>query len=192
MEKEKIKRVVIRLHEYGMKTHDISYLIPATVDEIDAIRDDYVRLCGEIEEDYWEYEWPKVQAGIREWIQDIPEEERVKMRRDHLLAVLKELKSTPFDPRVKPLLREIKIFTNKEEGIKPEEVLRARDFPISELVHFKRRLTLCIWHDEKTPSLHLFPDNHVHCFGCGKTGDAIAVSMQLNHCSFREAVAKLL
>jgi hypothetical protein len=36
----------------------------------------------------------------------------------------------------------------------------------------------CPWHEEKTPSCHVFP-NHVHCFGCGKTGDVVDVAIAL-------------
>ena len=39
---------------------------------------------------------------------------------------------------------------------------------------------LCPFHGEKTPSFYVVPDKRIyHCFGCGKTGDAIKFVMEL-------------
>ena len=38
----------------------------------------------------------------------------------------------------------------------------------------KNHQTCCPFHDDKTPSLRIYPEtNTYHCFGCGKTGDVI-------------------
>ena len=37
--------------------------------------------------------------------------------------------------------------------------------------------TSCLFHNERTPSLKLY-DDHFHCFGCGKSGDVIALIAQ--------------
>lgn len=37
--------------------------------------------------------------------------------------------------------------------------------------------TSCLFHNERTPSMKLYPD-HFHCFGCGKSGDVIALAAQ--------------
>src|SRR4030088_755966 len=51
---------------------------------------------------------------------------------------------------------------------------------------------LCPFHGEKTPSFYVVPDKRIfHCFGCGKTGDAIKFVMQLDGKSFREAAEHL-
>lgn len=71
------------------------------------------------------------------------------------------------------------------------DIERARQYPIENFMKFQQKKAKCIWHDEKTPSMHLFPDNHVHCFGCGKWGDAIDVLMQIEGISFTQAVNKL-
>lgn len=50
--------------------------------------------------------------------------------------------------------------------------------------------TSCLFHNERTPSLKLY-DDHFHCFGCGKSGDVIAlVAQRLNISQFE--TAKLL
>ncbi len=70
-----------------------------------------------------------------------------------------------------------------------DKILRAKSFPIDEIIEFNRRhRTKCIWHNDSDPSLQYYPnDNHVYCFACGHHGDAIDVYRQLHKCSFNEA-----
>lgn len=49
----------------------------------------------------------------------------------------------------------------------------------------------CPFHHEKTPSLKIFPDNHWHCFGCGKGGSVIDFVMELFGLRFPDAVVRL-
>lgn len=47
--------------------------------------------------------------------------------------------------------------------------------------------TSCLFHSERTPSMKLYHD-HFHCFGCGKSGDVIAlVAQRLNISQFDSA-----
>lgn len=70
---------------------------------------------------------------------------------------------------------------------------RAKQYPIEELIKFDRqRNAKCIWHNEKTASMHLYSDNHVYCFGCSKGDDAVGVFQTLHNLSFDEAVNRLV
>ncbi|MHC4959975.1 MAG: DNA primase [Planctomycetota bacterium] len=84
----------------------------------------------------------------------------------------------------------------------PEEVIRsvldAVDIvdTISRFVSLKRSGTsfqgLCPFHDEKTPSFHVFPNSgRFKCFGCGEGGDAIAFLMRRENLSFMESLEEL-
>lgn len=75
-----------------------------------------------------------------------------------------------------------------------DEILIAKSVPIPKLLKFNHeRKTNCIWHNEKSASLHYYKDtNTVYCFGCGKHGDVIDVYRQVNNCSFTEAVRNLI
>ncbi|MDP3779325.1 MAG: CHC2 zinc finger domain-containing protein [bacterium] len=47
----------------------------------------------------------------------------------------------------------------------------------------------CILHDDRVPSLAVYPDTQsFYCFGCGIGGDAICFLMEAEHLTFREAL----
>jgi len=50
-----------------------------------------------------------------------------------------------------------------------------------------KRRTLCPFHEEKTPSFFIYPDNSYYCFGCGVHGNAIDFMMIKFGYSFQEA-----
>jgi hypothetical protein len=53
-------------------------------------------------------------------------------------------------------------------------------------------LTLCPFHSEKTPSFHLFEqDHHYHCYGCGAHGDIVDFIQATKGCSKLEALQML-
>ena len=53
-----------------------------------------------------------------------------------------------------------------------------------------RHTGLCPFHQEKTPSFHVYPDGY-HCFGCGAHGTALGFLMELDGLTFPEAVEAL-
>ena len=75
----------------------------------------------------------------------------------------------------------------------------AREVPISTLHHFERlkrtgsrSVSLCPFHNEKTPSFTLYPDNSFHCFSCGAHGrDSVDFFRLLNGVDFKTAVTAL-
>ncbi len=51
---------------------------------------------------------------------------------------------------------------------------------------------LCPFHDERTPSFHVRPDEkHYHCFGCQSSGDAFAFVMETEGLDFKSALESL-
>ena len=50
---------------------------------------------------------------------------------------------------------------------------------------------LCPLHDDKEPSLRIYPDGTFYCFGCQKRGDVIDMYAALNQLTNREAIAEL-
>lgn len=95
-------------------------------------------------------------------------------------AFIKEHTKVVYEPR------------KRDQKIK-DKILKAKDYPIDSLIQFSQNKAVCLWHNEKTPSLHYYRDtNSCYCFGqCGKAFDAIDVYRKLTNCSFKEAVEKL-
>lgn len=51
---------------------------------------------------------------------------------------------------------------------------------------------LCPFHDERTPSFHVRPDEkHYHCFGCQASGDPFAFVMETEGLDFKQALEAL-
>jgi DNA primase len=46
----------------------------------------------------------------------------------------------------------------------------------------------CPFHAEKSPSFHVYPDNHYYCFGCKEHGDAITFVRKTREMSFVESL----
>jgi len=46
----------------------------------------------------------------------------------------------------------------------------------------------CPFHAEKSPSFHVYPDNHYYCFGCKESGDAITFVRKTREMSFIESL----
>lgn len=75
-----------------------------------------------------------------------------------------------------------------------KDIIKAKDIPMDYLIDFNSSgSALCIWHDEKTPSMHWNrKTNRVKCFGCDMGGDTIDVVIQLQGVDFKEALGVLL
>lgn len=83
-------------------------------------------------------------------------------------------------------------------GLTDDLIRIAKATPVESVINQQFRKTgstlvgLCPFHQERTPSFHIFKSNRGHCFGgCGKGGDVIDIYMLLQGCSFKEAVFAL-
>ncbi|HEV2386696.1 MAG TPA: DNA primase [Candidatus Acidoferrales bacterium] len=82
-----------------------------------------------------------------------------------------------------------------EPGSIAERVKQQADIVrvVGEYVRLKKSgqnfLGLCPFHQEKTPSFAVHPARQIyHCFGCGASGDVFGFVMELDKCSFPEAI----
>lgn len=82
--------------------------------------------------------------------------------------------------------------TKNGDEIGPNEITRAKEHPIKDLVPVKMNTMLCLWHNDRHPSMHVYKDNHAYCFVCNKRADAIDVAMALTNKSFVDAVRYLI
>jgi hypothetical protein len=74
-----------------------------------------------------------------------------------------------------------------------DELSRAKEYPITNLIDIKGDACRCLWHHETEASLHYYKTkNRLWCFGgCGRGYDAIDVYMKIHGCSFKEALTFL-
>jgi hypothetical protein len=81
----------------------------------------------------------------------------------------------------------------KTETITQEQIDQANNFPITDLIEFKRDMAVCFSHADKDPSLHHIKDrNRAYCFSCQKQFSPIDVLMIRDGYTFQEAVRRLL
>ena len=75
-----------------------------------------------------------------------------------------------------------------------DDLKYAKYKPIENFLTFDRAgFTKCIWHSEKTPSLHKITGiNRVYCFGCHKNASVIDVVMEIHQCKLPEALKIIL
>ncbi len=76
-------------------------------------------------------------------------------------------------------------------GVTPEEIAQAKQVPIASLIEVHRHQAKCLWHDDKKPSMYIYPEN-AYCFVCAKAFDTISIVRQLHGLSFVEAVKFLI
>lgn len=113
----------------------------------------------------------------------------------HLPDIAREIKRLKFeiDCWVNP-----EIFT-QSGGVNPEEINMAREVSCENFIEIKRssgggnQLALCPFHDDKNPSLVIYPAGKgFHCFSCGAHGDTIDLVMKVNDTDFVSAVQTIL
>lgn len=76
-----------------------------------------------------------------------------------------------------------------------EDLTRLREIKIVRILNLKddgrKKFIRCPFHNERTPSFVIFPDNGFKCFGCGEHGQgAIDFVMKLGY-SFKDAIEEL-
>jgi len=95
-----------------------------------------------------------------------------------------------------PIINPIRYKKNKFQ----DQIATARNYPIFELAKSRTELrpsgknfvSLCCFHNEKTPSLYIYPEtNRFYCFGCQVKGNVIDLTMALYGVNFKEAVEML-
>lgn len=108
-------------------------------------------------------------------------------------------------PRLMELEKQIKRFkwllrpaNHSRNAISDSDIDYARQMSLETLMglQFKpagagKLKASCPFHHDRSPSLIVFPDNHYHCFSCGKHGSSIDYLMETENISFIEAVKVL-
>lgn len=71
-------------------------------------------------------------------------------------------------------------------------IQKAKEYPMSELVTIQKNLTICLWHDDKHPSMKYYPKtNTLYCFVCNRAADTIDIVQKKFDLTFLQAIKKL-
>jgi hypothetical protein len=96
------------------------------------------------------------------------------------------------EKRIKEINRYIYKEIPNSNRISQQDIDRAKEYPFENLLDFKKCLTVCPFHQEKTPSFRLYKNtNTAYCFGCGWSGDTIKYVMETEKVGFIQAVKRL-
>lgn len=126
-----------------------------------------------------------IRAEAREWSNTIPEAYEIKR-----LILLERIKIATSEEEKKERLIHFKLFTNKLDSLSAEQISRARDYPLKDLLNTNKNIAKCPFHDDRTASLNI-KNNFYHCHGCNISGDTIDFLMKRDGLTFKEAVIKL-
>lgn len=99
-------------------------------------------------------------------------------------------KLEPIELEAKTLIRFLRNGNSHETRLAADMIAVARKFPFRKLLKFKGKMTLCPFHDDRTPSMALY-GNRVRCFVCNRSWDTIEFVMQREGLAFKEAVWRL-
>ena len=132
------------------------------------------------------------------FIDDLIFRKASKENEEELRMILTAVYVTPLRSEKERLIKRNAFYIASLNGVVPkggitdEQITRAKEYPISEMVLFKKNIACCIFHKEKTPSLHYYyRENRGYCFSCQKACDAIDVAMEVYGLDFINAVKKL-
>ena len=160
---------------------------------------------------------PSAPTGERIWallLDDLPAE-AVNENHDVAGRVLADAKKNPdlWSPDMRALFAEVREETGRNlaaRAVRPTptrmradlELIRAR-IPLDGYVAKRdprvryeerrngQRWACCPFHEEKTASFVVYPDEHFHCFGCGANGDVFTFHMRWFGAAFRQAIDEL-
>lgn len=73
------------------------------------------------------------------------------------------------------------------------DLITAKQRPITDYIDFKGGFVKCLWHSEKTASMKYYSKNNkVHCFGGCGSKDVIDVVQQIHNCDLSKAIKIIL
>jgi hypothetical protein len=122
---------------------------------------------------------------LNEWVHSIPNANNIRI--EAIREKLLDAKVNPDKHNIPRLLAEVRILLGSTERATPQEIERAKEYPIENIIELKRNTALCPFHNEKSPSFSV-KNNRYKCFGCGVGGDSISLIMHIKNMTFKQAV----
>jgi len=143
---------------------------------------------------------PEIQKGLREnWEWGISNTVQPNRKENYNLfwvkSIVNLLQKEELKKQFQSTLRliEIKEQPTSPSSITPEDIQRAKEYPIENLLPEppRRNMARCPIHEDKTASFQIKKNNTFTCYGCNEFGDAIDLYQKLHNSNFIEAVKAL-
>lgn len=161
-----------------------------TQEEEIAFEDEMIEL-RRIEREYNQYERPKVAENIKLFLEEFPADEKRRIRLRLLTERMRRAKKEKDITNLRLYVDEYRILMGLSKDIRPEDIIRARNYPIQNFVKTNRNgMASCPFHKDRTPSMDV-RKNFYYCYSCNASGDVIDLAEKMNGWSFKEAVEKL-
>lgn len=122
---------------------------------------------------------------------------RVINHRDIIGEMIVKVIVLPIKKEIVKLKREMDIYqkpiaVDYDKKITDQDIERAKSVDCESLIESNKRWAVCPFHDDKKPSLYLYPaERGYYCFSCSASGDAIDLVRKLYNYSFQDAVKHL-
>lgn len=170
---------------FGLMNHEICSLLGVTEQELCEYQTEREYSFREAE-NLRKVQTQEMQKDINEWLQ---EPEMVYTRKEYLIEEAREAVKDPENPAFKALRYRIRAFLGTD--VSDEQIQRAREYPIEELVQVRAGRAKCLFHDDSNPSMDV-RKNFYFCYTCGAKGDVIALAQKKMGITFKEAVKLLV
>lgn len=152
---------------------------------------------------YFEVHRPKLRQEVNEWLKtdemkamyDEYQREREKSlnetldkARKHLADLLAHRGEIEKKQRILDDIKKLERIANSTISL--EDIQRAKDFRIENIIEVKNGMALCVNHEDSNPSMNC-KNNFVYCHACLYHADAIALYQKVKGVSFVRAVKEL-
>lgn len=149
---------------------------------------------------YWDTVFKKARelgvdrvAAVKMRVRYLLQEIEICEQADYDYGVMNVIIQDDFD-EIFYLFSKIKKTEVRNGNITDEDITRAKEYPIENLIELDSRGKAIAWcHDDKNPSMTLWKGkNRVRCWACSRTYNPIDILIERDGLSFIEAVKRLI
>lgn len=184
------KKLAVEFVGKGMKSHFAARLAGISENELAEALEDEAIFLRQAERYYDEYVRPQTEKNVQDFLDEFPQEEKRNIRMKLLLERMRKAKAEKDTSNLSSLLAEYQILRGLMLDITAQQVIQARNHPITNFIKSSRGMAKCPFHPDKSPSMDI-RKNFYHCYGCGAQGDVIDLAMKLENLTFKQAIERL-
>lgn len=138
-------------------------------------------------------DYPTAKTYVKQHTKDLMDSLKIKIEQ----GIMRDRDTTQMEAELKKLSFQYAYLTENEKitkaGLTREEIELAKETPIRNFIKLDHNgKAKCIFHTDRTASMHVYNTNRFYCFGCNKSGSVADIVMQLYSLDFLTAIKKIL